>query len=267
MTKKVSIEQFLTWAFTQELCKIGSGNGGGSFVSGSSWQMISEYSALGTMIDRSPNHFGVIPDFIMAQSDPHPDAVEAGNAVRQLADRGGFEIGDGWNPFPEWHDERGLIAREVAAFLEMVRIKRDVLHGKHVVNLVISRAILGSCPDWTAERPGEQVVTINGKPAWFVIAKGRDSLRRSYTYEVDGFDRRKQKPLKGAYQKYELDAPLRGAILSRLEWQLWQDALETLHNALSGRLLSNDLLPFRPIRAPWAKFISSAASSQVIEKA
>lgn len=262
--KKLSIEQFLTWAFTQELCKVGSGSGG-SFVSGSSWEMVSEFFTLGTMIDRSPNHYGVIPDFVTAQTDPHPDAVVAGNAVRRLAERGGFEIGSGWSPFPEWSDDRGLIAVEVQSAVEALVLKRDALNGKHVVNLVISCAILGKGPDWHADRPDEAEVSVKGKPRWFVMLSAKDGFGRSYRYEADGYDRKKQRPVRGAYRKYALASSLRGAILSRLDWQLWQDALSTLHSELRHELKNTELLPFVPDRAPWVTQKFSSTSAQASE--
>lgn len=260
--KKVSIEQFLTWAFTQELCKVGSGIDYGPSIAGA-WGKVSEMADLGTIIDRSPNGYGVIPDY-MAGGDPHPDAVAAGDAVKRLAARGGFEIGDGWKPFPEWSDDLGLVAGEVASTVQALRLKPDVLGGRHVVNLVVTYAILGRGPDWTVERPEETMVSAKGKPLWFVQRSTKDGFGRSYTFETDGFDRKKQRPMRGAYRKYQLSAPLRGAILSRLDWQLWQDALETLHRELSGKLHSSTLLPFLADRAPWAR---SRVATQATENA
>jgi hypothetical protein len=264
--KKVTIEQLLTWAFVHELPKIGApvADIGAGFSM--AWSVMSEVAALGTIVDRSPNAYGVIPGFV-TMGDPHPDAVLVGEAVNDLADRGGFEIGEGWNPFPEWSDEHGLIAAEVSRAVAALRLKRDALGGRHVVNLVRRCAILGRGPDWTATQPKVRMVTAKGKPAWFVMKKKHDSLRRVYLFEANGFDERKQRPVKGAYRKYELSEPITGDILSRLDWQLWQDALEQLHEELSGRLVLNDLLPFRPDRAPWLTRNRAAMSSQPIEKA
>ncbi|KQV27588.1 hypothetical protein ASC97_04205 [Rhizobium sp. Root1203] len=263
--KKVTIDQFLTWAFTQELCKVGAGNDYGPSIAGS-WNMMSAVAELGTLIDRSPNGYGVIPDY-MAGGDPHADAVAAGNAVKALAARGGFEIGEGWKPFPEWRDEFGLIQAEVENTVEALRLKPDALSGRHVVNLVVTYAILGRGPDWSVEQPEAQMVSVNGKPLWFVMKSAKDGFGRAYNYEADGFDRKKQRPMRGAYRKYELSAPLRGAILSRLDWQLWQSALEILHADLSGRLSSNSILPFSPDRSPWAAHRAASTMPQAIESA
>ena len=267
MMKKVTIEQLLNWAFTQELCKVGAPMADTGHGYSAAWTMVSEVAVLGTLIDRNPNVYGVIPDFVSAMADPHPDAVRVGEAVRAMVEFGSFDYsGEGvWKPFPEWSDEYGLIAAEVASVDEMLRLKGERLNGRHVVNLVTRHAILGRGPDWTAEEPKVRMVMKSGRPAWFIAKKGRDALNRIYHFEADGFDRKKQKPMKGAYRKYELSTSIRGAILSRLDWQLWQDALEHLHADLSGRLRANDLLPFVPDRQPWARLISRKPAAQPIE--
>lgn len=247
--KKVSIEQFLTWAFTQELCKVGSGSGG-SLVAGSSWDMVSDVFALGTIIDRSPNYFGVIPDFI-ATGEPHPDAQQAGHAVKALAERGGFEVSPEWQPFPEWEDPHGLVRVEVRRVVEELMAKRDALNGRYVVNLVISRAILDRGLDWGATEPKYRPILKFGNPAWFVKRKVKNNLGRMEEIEEDGFDRKKRRPKKGAYQRWEIVGSIRGAILSRLDWQLMQDALAELHSELSTRVRGHELLPFSPNRQPW----------------
>jgi len=260
--KKITIEALLTWAFTRELCKVGGpeiATTGYSFVSG-----IAEYLVLGTLIDRSPNAFGVIPSFVH-EGKPHLDAVAVGEMVRGLANEG-FEIASGWNPVPEWQDDHGLIAAAVEKLAAEQRDRSDRLSGRHIVSMVISSAVLGRGPSWQAEEPKTVVVTRMGKPAWFVMRKAKDRTGQTYHYEDNGFDQRRQRPVKGAYRKWRLDRSIRSDVLSRLDWQLWQSALELLHLRLSAPkcLTSHDLLPFRPIRAPWK---SAAGISQATEKA
>ncbi|CDZ43082.1 Hypothetical protein NGAL_HAMBI1146_58550 [Neorhizobium galegae bv. officinalis] len=261
----MTIEQALGWAFNLELCKIGVSVPLGPGYS-QAWSMMSEVAALGTIVDRSPNAYGVIPDFVMT-SEPHPDALTIGGAVRCLADRGRFEIPAGWNPLGDWTDEHGLVAHDLAAVVDSLRAKSDLLGGKHVVNLVVSHAILGRGPGWDAVQPKASMVMRRGKPAWFVLKKAKDSLGRVYSHEVDGFDQGKQRPMRGAYRKYQLDGSVRFAALSRLDWQLWQDALSALHDELLGQLHYVDLLQFWPDRQPWMRRKNSQQFDQPVEKA
>ena len=263
--KNIGIEALLTWAFCRELCKVGSNpidevGGGYSHA----WSIMSEVALLGTVVDRSPNVFGVIPDFI-GGSEPHPDAVIVGEAVRSLVKLGGFEIGEGWTPFPEWQDEHGLIAHEVDAVVREMRLKNGGYNGKQVVNLVVTSAILGRGPNWTAEEPKAEIVSLRDKPQWFVMRRGKDAFGESYSYEADGYDRKAGRPKKGAYRKYRLSDPLRGAIIGRLEWQLWQDALLVLADWLDGRLSDHRLYAFHPNRHPWIPMRISANIAQAID--
>ncbi|APO74254.1 hypothetical protein AM571_CH01419 [Rhizobium etli 8C-3] len=263
--RKVTIEQFLTWAFTQELCKVGAGDTV-SFGFSQAWNVMSEVAVLGTLIDRSPNAYGVIPDFITT-TDPHPDAMLAGDAVKALAARGGFEVASDWNPFPEWQDPHGLVEIEVRRVVDELMAKRDALNGRYVVNLVVTRAILDRGLDWAAQEPEYKPVLRFGNPAWFVKRRIRNKLNRVEEIEDDGFDRKKRRPKKGAYRKWEMKGSIRGPILARLDWQLMQDAFATLHSELSRRLHSHELMPFTPNRQPWATLLFSRISSQVTENA
>lgn len=250
--KKINIEALLTWAFTQELPKIGAGSAG-SAVAFSNWNVIADIAALGTMIDRNPNRYGAIPGYI-DEGEPAYDALLVGDAVRALAAHGGFEIADGWNPFPEWSDPQGLVREEVGRVVQEQRGRSDRLSGAHVVNLVISAAKLGRGPVWRADEPKTQFMRgSNGKDLWFVTRWGRDRLGQRYSYEDNGCDQKTRKPKKGAYRKYRLDGPVRGAALSRLDWQLWQSALETLHESLRARLVAHSLIDFYPDRHPWIR--------------
>ena len=263
--KTIGITDLLAWAFCQELCKVGAGGDGLTAVSISSWSLTRDMAVLGTLIDRSPNIFGVIPGFI-EDGDPHPDALAVGRAVKAL-DAIGFEIPEGWMPFPEFDDPHGLIAAEVARVVAEVRLKGDRLGGRHLVTLVTGAAILGRGPDWHCDAPTFRLVEMRGKPRWFLTKKVPDSLGRTYEIEVDGFDAKRQRPMRGAYRKYELSRMLRGEILSRLDWQLWQDALSFLADRLSGQVTAHRIAPFFPDRQPWAWIKKYAPVSEAIDKA
>lgn len=249
--KKITIEGLLTWAFTQELCKAGSSVG--TLGYSMAWSGMAEYAALGTIVDRSPNAYGVVPGFVY-EGEPHPSALIVGNAVRALADLDGFEVGDGWNPFPDWIDPQGMVADEVARTIADLSIRSDRMNGRHVVNLVISSAILKRGPDWAAKEPRTMpIIGENGRPLWFVMRSAKDRTGKSYSFEDNGYDPIKKRPRKGAFRKYRLEHSVRGAILSRLDWQLWQSALETLHESLSCLPEFAGMPMFAPDRYPWKR--------------
>jgi len=245
--KTISIEELLSWAFLFELPKAEVEKTGiGQVRSG--WQSLSNFGELGTLIDRTPNLYGLIPDFI--EGDPHPDAIAVGDAVRDLVNVR-FEIPDGWNPLPDFDDPHGLIAAEVAAVVDELQQKPDVLAGRHMIALVTTSAVLKRGPDWYADKPEYRMVESRGKARWFVTVMKRDRLGREIEVEEDGMDRKSMRPKPGAYRKLELEYPLRSDILSRLDWQLWQDALDILARRLPKHLVSHELQPFVPVRAPW----------------
>jgi len=247
--RKMTIEQILMWTYNDELPKVDAGMSGPS-AAPSSWNAVGEMITLGTIVDRQPNRYGVVSSFI-SEGDPHPDALRVYACVNRLQDHDGFEIADGWAPFPEWTDEHGLISAEVARIVGEELGKGGRLNGRHVVNLVRNAAIIGRGPNWDVKAPRIAPLSKSNKPAWFVTRSAKDGTGRTYTYEDDGFDDRKKRPKKGAYQKFRIVDPIRGAVIARLEWQLWQSALETLHEALSHRLVEIDLQPFFPDRFPW----------------
>lgn len=249
--KTVSIEDLLHWAFTFELPKVQShAHDEGSGVR-SAWQSLLDFGELGTLIDRSPNQYGLIPGYVF-EGEPHPDAVAVGDAVRGLADIR-FDIPAGWNPLLEFDDPHGLIAAEVAAVVDELQQKPDFLAGRHMIALVTTSAVLKRGPDWYADTPEYRMVESRGKPRWFVTVMKRDRSGREIEVEQDGMDRKSMRPKPGAYRKWELEYPLRSDILSRLDWQLWQDALVRLADGLQRRLSSHQISEFRPVRTPWLR--------------
>ena len=251
--RSMSIEDLLIWAFNEELPKVGGKSEAVLSAAPSTWAVMSDVIALGTIVDKGPNRYGVVSGFSY-EGDPHPDALIVGALVRGLANSGGFEIEEGWNPFPEWSDERGLIASEVRRVVDHELQRGAKLNGRYIVHLVTTSAILKRGPCWQADEPKQVKIAVNGKDAWFVQRKARNGLGKVYTYEDNGFSQRSQRPMKGAYQKWRLTQPLRSAIIGRLDWQLWQSALEALHGQIASQELSSiSVTPFQPDRFPWRR--------------
>jgi hypothetical protein len=264
--KKISIENLLIWAFTEELPKKGAKRPAPMGFSHSSDSLM-QFAELGTLIDSDTNSYGLIPAFIY-EGEPHADAVAVYDAVLALELRGGFEIERGWNPFPEWQDPQGLIAAEVARAVDHELGRPDRANGMHVVNLVRNAAILRRGPDWEADEPRTVTIKLNGKDdSWFIKRKRKNRMQRFEDYEDNGFDNRARRPLPGAYRKYRLAEPVRAAIAARQDWQLWQSALEALVAALAGRLEDHEIRPFTPNRHPWAGQQAGPSILQVVEKA
>lgn len=257
--RKINIEALLTWAFTEELCKVGSASTAPlGYSSGGSG--IVQTAAYGTTIDVSPNIYGVVPGFVY-QGEPSPSAIIVGNAVRGLADLQGFEVATGWRPFPDWMDPQGLVQDEVDRTIADLSIRTDRMNGRHVVNLVINCAIMKCGPDWRAKEPRTmQVIGENGRALWFVTRSAKDRTGKTYHYEDNGYDRIKKRPMKGAFRKWRLEHPVRAAILNRMDWQLWQSALEVLYESLSSRQEFSGMAAFAPDRHPWKRGISASKS-------
>ncbi|CVI59497.1 hypothetical protein CFBP4996_18190 [Agrobacterium leguminum] len=251
---KIGIEKLLQWAFVQELCVRDIAEAGGPSSSSSNFTMIMEMLELGAIIDRSRN--------VMAASsaitlEPHLDALAVADAVRDLADHR-FVIADDWAPFTDWADDYGLVSEAVRSEIEAFRLRGDRANGRRAANLVICSAILGRGPDWFAEKPEERIVERRGQPAWFISKSAKDGFGRSYEFEVDGYDRKRKRPMRGAYRKMELAEPIRSEIISRMEWKLWQDALVCLRKSLANQLSFYDVEPFSPDYAPWMRIRKNA---------
>ncbi|MBD8556893.1 hypothetical protein IFT84_20500 [Rhizobium sp. CFBP 8762] len=258
--KQIGIQKLLEWAFTYELRMVEPKTS----VSGqSSWGVFMEMAKLGTIVDRSPSVFGFALGGVEPR-EPHPDAVLVGNAVRALG-MNRFEIPESWNPFPDFDDPYGVIAEDVESVISEIRLSGERLTGTYMTGLVICAAIMGKGPDWRAEKPELQLVSANGKPRWFLLKKGRDEFGRNYWFEVNGYDKKRKRPMRNAYQKCELVESTRNDVLSRLDWQIWQSALDSLTASLSGRLSTYRLMPFDSVIEPWCDSCTFSPSSQAIE--
>ncbi|MGV0817135.1 hypothetical protein [Martelella sp. AMO21009] len=250
--KKMTIQQLLTWAFTEELCKTEATGGRISPRLSSANAGLNAAGELGTIIARTPNEWGVVPTWEDGVA-PDPDALIVGDAVKALTGTG-FDIPEGWQPFPEWaNDEHGLIAGEVDRVLAEERQHGVRRTGSHAFSLLVTCAVLKRGPDWYAERPKVRMVERQGKPVWFITKRQKDSFGRWHEVETDGYDRKAKRPKRGAYRKYVLSHGLRGEIQSRIDWIVWQAALQMLERELAGRLGEKQITPMRFDMSPWMR--------------
>lgn len=264
--KTVTIEELLSWAFVHELPKGGGIDGldninsAWRMLDASSWGKIARFGELGTLIDSGAHGGGMF----IEQGEPHPDALAVGRAVLDL---GGLTvvIPDEWSPLEDWElDQEGHVARLAAeasaAAARQFMHRTPARRSAHVISLIVSHAILGRAPDRTAEQPKIRMVSRNGRPAWFIMKTFRDDLGGNHAREVNGYNDRAQRPLRGAYRKFEFSDNPSPGILARLDWQLWVSGLASMMRALTVGLESHRLLPFSGAPSPWSASATCSAT-------
>jgi hypothetical protein len=253
---KMSLPDFLKWAFGEELAHVATENGGGG------WSMIASFAALGTVIDTSGIGGAGLPEL----ADVHPDAIAASEAVMGLAAER-FELPEGWAPFPDLDDPHGLIGDVVRGVLDERALRYAGDLNQNLIALVIASAVLGKAPDWSAEQPKFQLALRAGKPAWFVMDEQADAFGRVYRFETDGFNAKAGKPKRGAYRKYEMDPAFASTVRARIDWYLWALAMESLARRLGAGLKAHRIAPFAIDREPWREKADFRVSGQALEKA
>lgn len=247
----IHIEKLLRWAFVMELTKRDLGDEGPRMAAASSWAIVERIGELGTMVDGSgAGAFG--------DAEPHPDALAIEEAVLALDD-GVVTEGDEHDLLAGWGDlgEAGeaAIARAwdlVTCFDDGRRIMRSPIS-----SLVRRIAILGEWPEWHGDAPSLVLATgREGRPLWY--RRTRIEVRWDLTgvptqwldVEVDGFDRVRQRPHKGAYRKSALSYDVSPILARRLEYGLTHAALVALASRLDG-LGGRCVLPPIAPAVPW----------------
>lgn len=228
--RKIAFKEFMKWAFGEELVHVA--NDGGS----AAWSRLAEMVALGTMVDTSGIGGSGLPEL----ANVHPDAIAANDAVMLLAAEN-LTLPEGWNPFPDMDDPHGLIAACVAKVMERRALRYSGDLNNNLIALVISYAVMGKEPDWTAEQPKFRMIERAGKPAWFVMSKTKDALGRVYACETDGYNAKAGRPKPGAYRKYDMDSAFQGAVQARIDWYLWSKATEIISRRLSTGLRDHQI--------------------------
>lgn len=259
MPKTMDIEALLRWAFVDELPKEASSSTLTGIGYVSAWGGIERYGELLTMIDAPANRWGVVPSG--AGSDPHPDAVAIGDAVRRLDD---IEVAppEGWDPLCDLATPdlgaQGLAMLRACAAGAYERITTLDADGRTRVvrfglfDLVRRCAILGRPPAWEADAP--RVVSIKGdrgRERWFRRATltGADGI--PYEVELDGYDARRKRPHPDAYRKFRLEPDPLDAAVARAEYEVWHAALALLVVDLDGRLADHRATGPARAERPW----------------
>lgn len=251
--KTVTIDELLIWAFVHELPKGGGADGLDNIHSAwrqleaSSWGKVLGFAELMTLVDRDRAE----PGMWIEQGAPHEDALEVGKAVADLA-RFDVSFPEGWNPVADWQDFDGLTADATARASERLMLRPARSRSAGIASLVISSAVLGRAPDYSAPEPESVVFRRRGQePAWFVQRPSVDAFGREYLVEVDGFNRRSRRPYPGAYRKFVLTPDPTADILGRIDYQIWVAALAKLESALIDRLVSHKLTFSTRSATPW----------------
>lgn len=246
--KTVTIEELLSWAFVHELPKGGGTDGLAN--PNSAWGTICE---LGTRIQTSGH--GGAENYFIEQGEPNADALELGYAVRALG-RLDVIIPDGWAPLADWPPlppaAPFLLDEAVERALAHYRARSVETRREAIVALVAGTAVLGKVPDFGAEPSNVKMVDRAGRPAWFVRQPRIDPVTGgTVTMEVDGFNARTQRPVRGAYRKYQLSTDPLGDILGRLDYQIWVAALRWLEAAIAPQLVAHRLAACDRSMTPW----------------
>lgn len=249
----ISIEKLLHWAFVMELPRAHDGDGGPTSVS-SSWTIVERIGELGTMVDGTG---GGIADV----ADPHPDAIAIAAAVDALDTDFTVVEGEDHDLLAGWPDfgQAGDAAIRRAWDIVSMRDGADrVVLRSGLAALVRRVAILGQWPDWRADAPQAVLETgPEGKPRWHRITRvevrwSSDGTPIMWTdVEVDGWDRVRRRPHKGAYRKSVLVPDVSSVLARRLEYGLTHAALTGLAARLDG-IGGRRVLPPQADASPWA---------------
>ncbi|RWB96481.1 MAG: hypothetical protein EOQ56_25495 [Mesorhizobium sp.] len=251
--KTVTIEELLTWAFVHELPKGGgvdgldNANSAWRMLEASSWGKITSFAELGAIVDQGR---GDTENYWIEQGEPHDDAVAVGRAVAGLS-RCDVAVPAGWNALADWPDTEGMAEAAVKKAVERYMVRTPQRRAAGIVSLVVGTAILGREPDFGAEPSKVKMIERGGRPAWFVIRRMKHEDGQTYDLEVDGYNGRTQRPVKGAYRKYEFSIDPTGDILGRLDYQIWVAALRRLEAEIATQLVGHRLVFSDRSMTPW----------------
>jgi hypothetical protein len=249
MKKTIDIEKLLQWAMREELPK-------GQAIGASSWDIVSQYAALGVRVDVS--HCGDGLGFLAGE--PHPDAIIVADAVRKLDEDARFN--DRVEVLPLFGDFAAIAGNAVDAILSASFNQQAI---------VISKAMQSSRPKWEFELPVPCQM-------FFEALNARRELR---TYPIvhgldAGGDLVMMKKNRGRAFKRDGEYNLTASPRSPLEWcdpsplsiadaraeyVAWYLALVSLVDTLRGKLADHEAVRPSAAMMPW---LAPAEHSRVI---
>ncbi|MDX8513544.1 hypothetical protein [Mesorhizobium captivum] len=250
--KTVTIEELLTWAFVHELPKGGgvegldNANSAWRMLEASSWGKITSFAELGALVDSGTGN----GNFFIEQGEPHDDAVTVGRAVARLS-ACDVAIPANWHALADWPETDGMADAAVKKAVARFMVRTAHRRAAGIVSLIVGTAILGREPDYQAEPSKIRMIERGGKPAWFVMRRMQHEDGQAYDLEVDGYNGRTQRPVKGAYRKYEFSVDPTGDILGRLDYQMWVAALRRLEAEIMADLVAHRLVHSDRSMTPW----------------
>lgn len=246
----IGIEALLRWAYVFELTK-GDYSSDGPAGSASAWAIVERIGELGTMVDTFGGPLG-------HGDDPHPDAVVIAEAVAALdemvvSEGDAHDLMAGWPDFGEAGDAVIARAWDITTLVDDgERRLRSSL-----ASLVQRAAILNEWPDWRCDQPALTLACgREGKPKWFRVIRCEVEWTldgapiRHSEVEVDGYDRVRGRPHKGAYRKSILVPDPAAALAKRIEYGLTHAAVRQLAAQLDG-LGGRRVLPPTASPLPW----------------
>lgn len=229
MKTKIDIEKLLQWAMRDELPK-------GQAVAASSWDIITQYAALGVRVDvsRSGEGFGFVA------GEPSDDALIVADAIKALDTSARFaDVEDVLPLFGDFAGIAGDAARAIASATFNVQA------------IVISNAALGKRPCWDFDHPTPLQMfapTLNGAPRSIVYGKDRDGDLVEVRPGADGRYRLKTTPRSPI--NWHNPSPLQVGEC-RAEYVMWLAALRRLADDLDGKLDAFDVYPSDTPMFPW----------------
>jgi hypothetical protein len=288
LKKPVPIERLLVWAYRDELPKAqGTGQ---RFLRPDTWSQpwgaVTKTGVLGLPVQEQDirNRYGVEVD-LMAQTEPHPDAIRVWTVVQDLAGWS-LQVPEDWNPIEglgidEVEQEKAIGAaidrlcysaegppeaeyvaspegRPLWAHWRIKQAGPDSLRLRKPVSALVEHyAKMGWTPEWEFQKPERKAVQENGKDKWYV----RETIiteSGSTEVELDGFDKKARIPKPGAYRKLFWDPNPVDAVLMRFEYELWHGAIEMLAIDLVNQLDEHLVLPCELPARPWEARTRSA---------